>query len=299
MAVGNGRAFSSRAMIVGAALLFSTGGAAIKATELSGWQVASFRSGVAAAVLWLVMPGWRRGWSRSTFAVGTAYAATLVLFVSANKLTTAANAIFLQSTAPLYVLVLGPWLLGERNRRSDVLLTGALAVGMGFFFVGSEQPGETATDPALGNLVATAAGFTWAWTLVGLRWIGRRDPGCEVLPGSSDLAGAAIVAGNVLAFLFCLPWVFPLPAAAPLDLALVGYLGVFQIGLAYVLMTRGIERVPALEVALLLLLEPVLSAGLAWGILGEQPGAWALAGCVVILSGTAGRTFLAAGSRPE
>ncbi len=261
--------------------------------------MAGGRAAVAALVLLLLIPGLRRFWQPKALAVGAAYGATTVLFVIANKLTTAANAIFLQSTAPLYLLVLGPWLLGERNRRSDVLLTGTLAVGMGLFFVGSEQPGETATDPVLGNLVATAAGFTWAWTLVGLRWIGRRDPGCEVLPGSSDLAGAAIVAGNVLAFLLCLPWVFPLPAAAPLDLALVGYLGVFQIGLAYVLMTRGIERVPALEVALLLLLEPVLSAGLAWVILGEQPGAWALTGCAVILAGTAGRTLLAARSRPE
>jgi drug/metabolite transporter (DMT)-like permease len=282
-----------RLAVLGAAFLFSTGGVVIKATSWSGFAVAGGRAAVAALVLLWLMPRWRRFWQPKALAVGAAYAATMVLFVVANKLTTAANAIFLQATAPLYLLVLGPWLLGERNRHRDVLLTAVLAVGMGLFFVGSEQPGETATDPALGNLVAAAAGFTWAWTLVGLRWIGRQEPGSEVFLGSSDLAGAAVVAGNVLAFLLCLPFAFPLPAATPTDLALVGYLGVFQIGLAYVLMTRGIERVPALEVALLLLLEPVLSAGLAWSILGERPGSWALAGCLVILAGTAGRTLLA------
>ena len=282
-----------RLALLGAAFLFSSGGVAIKATSWSGFAVAGGRSAIAALVLLLLMPSWRRFWQPKALVVGAAYGATMVLFVVANKLTTAANAIFLQATAPLYLLVLGPWLLGERNRRSDVLLTGALAVGMGLFFVGREPPAETATDPALGNLVATAAGFAWAWTLVGLRWIGRREPDDEALVGSSDLAGAAIVAGNVLAFLICLPLAFPLPAAAPTDLGLVAYLGVFQIGLAYVLMTRGIERVPALEAALLLLLEPVLSAGLAWSILGERPGTWALAGCLVILTATATRALTA------
>jgi len=283
-----------RLAVLGAAFLFSTGGVVIKATSWNGFAVAGGRSAVAALVLLFLVPRWRRFWQPKALAVGTAFGATMILFVIANKLTGAANAIFLQSTAPLYVLVLGPWLLGERNRRSDVLLTAVLAVGMGFFFVGREQPAATAPNPSLGNLVAAAAGFTWAWTLVGLRWIGRREPGDAVLPGSSNLAGAAVVAGNLLAFAVCLPLALPLPEATPADLGLVAYLGVFQIGLAYLLMNRGIERVPALEAALLLLLEPILAAVLAWSIMGEQPGPWALTGCVVILAGTLGRILLAA-----
>src|SRR5690242_18865355 len=111
---------SPRLRIALAALLFSTGGAAIKAADFTAWQVASFRSGVAALTLLILVPAARRGIGWKPALVGTAYAATLVLFVLANRLTTSANTIYLQSTAPLYVLLLAPLLLKERIRSSDV-----------------------------------------------------------------------------------------------------------------------------------------------------------------------------------
>ncbi|MGH7585251.1 MAG: DMT family transporter, partial [Gemmatimonadales bacterium] len=104
-------ALRSRLELLGAAAIFSTGGAAIKATTLTSWQVASFRSGIAAIAVLALVAASRRGWSWRTLVVGTTYAVTLTLFVVANKLTTSANAIFLQATAPLYLLLLGPWLL--------------------------------------------------------------------------------------------------------------------------------------------------------------------------------------------
>ncbi|MBV8728363.1 MAG: EamA/RhaT family transporter, partial [Acidobacteriia bacterium] len=106
LARGHAGTARHRFFLVATAFLFSTGGAAIKSTSLTGWQVASFRSGVAALVLLLALPESRRGWSWRMVPVAVAYAATLVLFVLATRLTTAANAIFLQSTAPLYVLLL-------------------------------------------------------------------------------------------------------------------------------------------------------------------------------------------------
>ena len=113
----------NRLLLLAAAVLFSTGGAAIKATSLTGWQIASFRAGVAAAVLLALIPGSRTGWSWRAALVGIAYASMLVLFVLATKLTTAADAIFLQSTAPLYLLLLSPWLLHERIQRADVFFS--------------------------------------------------------------------------------------------------------------------------------------------------------------------------------
>jgi len=98
----------ARFQLIGAALLFSTGGAAIKAAAFTGLQIATFRSGFAALALLLLAPGVRRGWTPQAVLVGVAYAACLTLFVLANRLTTAANTIFLQSTAPLYVLILAP-----------------------------------------------------------------------------------------------------------------------------------------------------------------------------------------------
>src|SRR5579863_7731410 len=113
-----------------AAFLFSTGGAAIKACSLSAWQIASFRSGIAAVCMAILLPEARRSWTWRTFAVGAAYAATLICFVAANKLTTAANAIFLQATAPLYLLALGPLILREKIRRADIVVFAAIAAGI-------------------------------------------------------------------------------------------------------------------------------------------------------------------------
>ena len=170
----------SRLLILGAALLFSTGGAVIKATSLSGWQVACFRSAIAALTLLVFMPAWRRWWEPRALAVGAAYAATLILYVLANNLTTAANAIFLQSTAPLYVLLLGPRLLGERTRASDLAFTSLLFGGILLFFLGAEPPRITAPHPERGNWLGLASGLFWALTLIGLRWLGRRDvPGAR------------------------------------------------------------------------------------------------------------------------
>ncbi len=117
-------ATSARWRLLGVALLFSTGGAAIKGTDLTNWQVACLRSAVATLALVALLPEARRWPSRAvlakTLAVGAGYAGTMVMFVAANKLTTAANAIFLQATAPLYLLALGPWLLKEPVRRRDL-----------------------------------------------------------------------------------------------------------------------------------------------------------------------------------
>src|ERR1017187_2734857 len=145
-----------------AAFLFTTGGAAIKSATLTGWQVASFRSGVAAVVLFLALPEALRGWSWRIVPVAVAYAATLITFVLASRLTTAADAIFLQSTAPLYLLLLGPLLLREPIRGSDVWYIAAVGVGMTVFFLGTESALATAPDPQRGNLVAAVSGLLHA-----------------------------------------------------------------------------------------------------------------------------------------
>jgi len=270
----------ARLQLLATAVLFSTGGAAIKAAGLSMWQVASFRSGVAVLALWIALPGTRRGWNRRTLLVGAAYAATMVLYVAGNKLTTAANAIFLQSTAPLYLLLLGPLLLREPVKRRDLAFGLALAAGMLLFFVGTETPLATAPDPRLGNILGAGAGLTWALTIFGLRWLGRSERG-------DSAAATSVVVGNLIAFAVCLPLALPVTQSTTTDWAIVAYLGLFQIGLAYVLMTRAVRRLSALEVSLLLLLEPVLNAVWAWLVHGERPAAWSLLGCSVILVATA------------
>lgn len=277
-----------RLQILAAALLFSTGGAAIKAVSLTAWQTAAVRSSLATLALILLMPSWRRGWTRRTLLVGIAYATTMILFVLGNKLTTGANIIFLQATAPLYLLLVGPLLLRERVGRREVAVAGALALGMALFFIGFESPQETAPNPRLGNLLGAFAGLSWALTLAGLRWLGRSTPE----PGT-DPAGAAVLAGNVITGFACLPLAFPFGPTAATDWALLAYLGLFQIGLAYVFMTRGVRAVGAFEASLLLILEPVASVFWIWWAHGERPAGWAIAGCAVILIATVTNTFAA------
>ncbi len=239
---------------------------------------------MAAAAVLLLIPTSRRGWNLRVLLVAASYAATLILFVQANRLTTAAHAIFLQSTAPFYLLLAGPWLLKEPIRRSDLALLAVVGLGMSLFLVGGQAPARTAPDPARGNALALISGVTWALTLAGLRWLSARFPG-------ADRGMATVAAGNLLACLFCLPMAVPV-AFTPTDAAVIGYLGVFQIGAAYVCLTRGLKGVPALEGSLLLLAEPALNPLWAVMIHGERPSPAAMAGAALILAASLTHAFL-------
>ena len=274
---------TARLQLLGAALLFSTGGAAIKAAAFTGWQIASFRSGFAALALLLIAPGARRGWTRQAILVGCGYAACLTLFVLANRLTTAANTIFLQSTAPLYVLILAPWLLQEPVQRRDIGFMLAIGFGLMFFFIGVDQPVATAPNPGRGNLLAVISGFFWALTVCGLRWLSAK-------PGRGSPV-AAVASGNLTAFLVTLPLALPLGAHTLAEWSVLVYLGVFQIGLAYVLVTAAISHVPALEASMILLIEPALNPLWAWLMQGEVPGIWALIGGAIILGATTAKSW--------
>jgi drug/metabolite transporter (DMT)-like permease len=270
-----------RLQLLAAALLFSTGGAAIKATALSGWQVASFRSGVAALTIALLAPAARRAWSPRVVLVACCYATTMICFVVANKLTTAANSIFLQSTAPLYIMLASPWLLHERVRGRDVLLMVVVGAGLLPVLLGTDSASATAPDPARGNLVALASGVAWAATVMGIRSL-----------ATASAAGpfATVLLGNLIAFLVCLPLALP-AAAGPRDWAVIGYLGVFQIGAAYLCLSSAVRHVGALEASIILLAEPALNPLWAWLLHGERPSGWALAGGVVILGATLAKAW--------
>jgi len=270
----------ARLQIFGAAVLFSTGGAAIKAVDFQAWQVAGFRSGVAAIAVWALIPSSRRiprGTVTITLLTALAYAATLTLFVLANRLTTAANTIFLQSTAPVYIILLGPLLLREHLQRRDLVFMAAIAGGMALFFVGRQASFVTAPDPVRGNILAIASGLTYALLLLGFRWMGTR--------GGSPAAPVAI--GNLLAFLLALPFALPVGSHGMFSWGVILYLGVVQIALAYYLLVRGIPHIRALEASLLLFAEPALNPLLAWAVHGEYPGRFALAGGGLILGATA------------
>lgn len=283
--------------LVGAAALFSTGGAAIKACSLGGWQVAGLRSFVAVFAFLALVRAARRIPRPREWLVGAAYAACLVAFVVSNKLTTAADAIFLQSASPVYMLLLAPLLLGERIRGRDLAFMSAIACGIAAFFVDQLAGGDaaaaqaTAPDVWLGRLVALGSGVAWAFTMLGLRWLGANKS-----PEESG-AASAVLAGNVLAALACLAVAGPHVELGGRDLAIVLWLGVFQIALAYKLVTQAVTHVPAFEASVLLLVEPVFNPLWAFLVHGERPTAWALVGGAILLAATLVKTWFDARER--
>jgi DME family drug/metabolite transporter len=276
-----------RLQVLAAALLFSTGGAGIKAAAFTGLQVSALRSGIAALVLLMLLRGLTRGrgmrllvLSPAMLATGIVYAATVTLFVLSTKLTTAANAIFLQATAPLYLLLLAPLVLHERFRPRDVAFLLSVAAGLILCVIGQPQPTTTAPDPIKGNLLAVVCSITWALTLLGLRYIQRNQ--------TQTTAGlSAVTLGNLLASLAAWPFAWPLPVASAVEWATLVYLGVCQIGVAYVFLTAAMRVLPALEVSLLLLIEPVLNPIWTWMIRSERAGTYTIIGGVIIIAATA------------
>ncbi len=272
----------SRLEILGAAALWSTAGAAIKLCGLSSWQIAGGRSLVAGITLFAFLRTARSRPDRRVLGVGAAYAATVLLFVIANKLTTAANAIFIQDSAPLYVLLMSPLLLRERPSRGELLSVPVYALGIVLFFVDKLSPGQVT-----GNIVALASGVTFALSIVGLRHL--RD-------GRGDAAAAW---GNLMAVVVALPFALKGPVPTARDLGLVAYLGVFQLGLAYALFARGLAHTSAVEASLLVLLEPVLNPVWTFVLTGERPGPWAMTGGAIILAATVWRTLQPSTSAPK
>lgn len=264
----------ARLYILAAAALWSTAGAAIKLTRLNGWQLSAGRSIVAALAVAAMVPASRVRPRPFVLAVACANALTVILFVQATKLTTAANAIFLQETAPLWVLLLAPLLLAERPTRGEILSIPVYAAGLALFFVDDLSAGQTA-----GKLCALGSGLAFGVTIVGLRHLREEGPG-------------ALLWGSVIAAAVTLPMWGTGPAPTATDLALTVFLGVFQLALAYVCFARGLSGVTAVEASLLMLLEPVLNPIWTWLAAGERPGPWALAGGAIVLAATAWRTVV-------
>ncbi|MGD0093107.1 MAG: DMT family transporter [Planctomycetota bacterium] len=280
-----------RLCVIGAALCWSVVGAGVKfvSPPLNGWQVAAGRSLFAFLFLCAVLRPWRGRLlpSPKGALLALVYAAMLILFILANTRTLAANAILLQDSALLWIVLLSPVLLGEPRRKADLAVLLLCALGMTLLFKDQLQPGQQS-----GNLLALASGVAYALVLMGLRWGRCRESARLPSEPAGPLfsrrpptdAELMILWGNLLCVLFCIPWMGPWPAekaAAPL--LAVAFMGVVQLGLGYYLASLGLSHVPATEGALLTLIEPVLNPVWAFLLVGEVPGPWSLCGGAVIL----------------
>jgi drug/metabolite transporter (DMT)-like permease len=247
------------------ALLWSSGGLLIKLVAWNPVAIAGTRSAIAALVILAFRRRMSFNWGFAQLGGALCYSGTVILFVAATKLTTAANAILLQYTAPVYVAIFSYWLLKERITRSDLSTIAAAFGGMILFFLDDLSKGGL-----WGNIVAVLSGVAFAGTALFLRKQKDHSP------------LESVFLGNVLTFLVGLPFVLQSFPDAKGWMGLV-LLGIFQLGISYILYAEAIKHVTALEGILIPILEPVLNPVWVFLLLGETPGNWALAGGVVVL----------------
>ncbi|HEX8069411.1 MAG TPA: EamA family transporter [Pyrinomonadaceae bacterium] len=259
-------------LVLGAALLWSTGGLFIKANDLTPYELSCGRSLFAAATVALLTRREGFGLNATTAAASVLYAALLLLFVIATKLTTAANAIFLQYTAPVYILLLEPLVYDERYRWQDFVVVACCVGGMSLFFVGALRPQDVQ-----GNVTALGSGLCFA-----LFYLLLRHPRARRVNRASS-----VIYGNLLLALLTLPALAGAGAGKlnAHNLGVVAYLGVVQIGLAYTLLTLGVARgVKSLDAGIIGYIEPVLNPVWVFLFLGERPSPWALLGGASIIA---------------
>ena len=265
------RTFASPLLFVlAAALLWSTGGLFIKWTSLSGLELSCLRSFFALLTVALFTRHEGFGLNGVTAVAAVLYAVLIILFVSATKQTTAANAIFLQYTAPVYLLILEPVVYKEKFRRRDLATVLVCIGGMALFFVGQLRPQDVA-----GNLMALASGLCFA-----LYFLLLRHPKARAVNRASS-----VIYGNLLVVLVAAPWGFAaLSGVGTHDLLSVIYLGVVQLGISYTLFTVGMTRgVRSLDAGIICYIEPVLNPVWVFLVLGERPSRWALLGGAIII----------------
>jgi DME family drug/metabolite transporter len=257
--------------VLAAALLWSTGGLFIKWTTLSGLALSFWRSFFALLTVGFITRREGFGFNRLTAIASGLYAILIILFVSATKTTTAANAIFLQYTAPVYIMILEPLMYKEKFRSRDLITVLVCVGGMSLFFVGQLRPQDVT-----GNILALASGVCFALYLLLL----RHPRAGEVNRASS------VIYGNLLVMILTGVWgLAVLPNFTAHDLFGVSYLGVVQLGIAYTLFTVAMTRgVRSLDAGIVCYAEPVLNPVWVFLVLGERPSASALLGGAIIIA---------------
>lgn len=263
--------------MAGCAFLWSTAGLFIKLIDWQPFAIAGARSLIAALFLWAVIKRPRFSFSKVQVLSALAYAATMILFVFANKHTTSANAILLQYGAPVYVAILGSALLKEKPKLEHWVALVAVCCGMILFFMDSLGGGNF-----LGDVVATLAGVTFAFNIVLLRKQKDASPIESLLLGHIF---TAIIAGGISLFL-------PVPVITPKAIFAILALGIVQIGLAAVLFSYGIKRITALESILTAVIEPLFNPLWVFLATGEVPGLRSLSGGAVIMAAVIGSSIV-------
>lgn len=260
--------------IVLAAILWSSGGLFVKLITLTPMQISFFRCSIAAITFAVLFRKKILQYNLLTVVNSFFYAGVLIFYVIAMKTTTAANAIFLQSTAPIYVLIFEPLLNKTRYERSNIVTIIICFLGMILFFLGDLTPGQLE-----GNIFGLMSGVLFAAFFLGMK---RNDKRYQQ---------SSIFWGNILVAIICLPFLFSIEELNFSQLWMVSFLGVFQIAIAYAFFSYGLRKVIAVEASIISMIEPVLTPVWVFVGYGEVPATTAIIGGIIILTAISIRTL--------
>lgn len=265
-----------------AALMWSSGGLFIKVLTLDAFQISFYRSLIAAVTIFLISfirkTNLKFEFDFISVACSIFYSLILILFVIATKLTTAANAIFLQFTAPIYLLLLEPVFLKIKFEKNNLIALIICFFGMSLFFFGKLDLSDIK-----GNMFAIGSGISFALFSLFLKWKKQIH--------KSESTIIYIVTGNVLVCIFCMPFVYDKLLINPLQMLSLLFMGVFQIGISYIIFNEGIKYISATESMIIAMLEAVLNPIWVFLGVGEVPTVYSIAGSVIIIFAIVWRNF--------
>lgn len=263
------------------AFLWSIGGLFIKLVEWNPMAIAGARSGIAALVIYLYLGRPKIKFTREKVWGAFFYAATVILFVMANKLTTSANAILLQFTSPIWVALFCGWILKEKVLPSDWVTIGAVLVGMGLFFLKDLGSGRM-----LGNILGLISGVAFAGVIIFLKL--QRDGNAVEMT----------LVGNIFTFLVAIPFYF---TAVPSGKSIMGLLilGIFQLGISYILFANHVRYVSAVEAVLIPVIEPLLNPLWVYLVTKEAPSGYTFLGGLMMISAIIARGIYQARRYPK
>ena len=269
------------------AFLWSSSGLFIKILTLNAFQISFYRSFIAAITLLVISLANNKKvkfeFDKFTILASFFYAGILIFFVIANKLTTSANAIFLQFTAPIYLLFLEPLFLKTKFRRKDLITIIICISGMALFFMGRLEIGSI-----YGNLIAILTGVCFAMFTL---FIKRK----KMLGNENTII--SIIYGNILVGLICFPLIINDIVISSTQFYILLYMGVVQIGISYFIFNIGIKYVSATEAMILGMLEAIFNPIWVFFGVGEVPGVTALIGAAIIFTAIVFHNFMPEGKR--
>lgn len=262
-------------LLICTAILWSKGGFLIKLIDWHPVAIAGGRSIIAALIMWAYVKKPKFTWSNIQIMGAVAYALTVILFVIANKLTTAANSILLLYTGPIYVALFSYWFLKEKITSLDWITILVVIIGMTLFFMEKLSP-----DGILGNFIAILAGIAFAWLAMCLR---KQKDGSPL---------ESLILGNILTGIIGLPFIIDSGIPSQQSMIALFVLGIFQLGIPYILYSKAVKHVSALDAVLIPVLEPILNPLWVFLLLGESIGMWPMIGGAIIIVAITTRSIL-------